>query len=220
MISLRIPKQHNTGFEILLGLKDDSRQELLAALKLITPTLRKRNLIMQFVGKTATIPRTDLKKMVATTLSIYNLSERHNVSAHEIAEALTEAVADKKNESKPDSWEPAEFASFLEQLLTNIETPLDMEDCESWLEEKPLFHNGLRQPNNGADFDSIQHDPLKDYFANPSSELIDTTEHTVQYLLAQGLKLDDIIMPGATKGMITYISPDFDDPLDEFEEYM
>lgn len=46
------------------------------------------------------------------------------------------------------------------------------------------------------------------------------TEAIVQDLLAQGLTLDQIILPGGGKDMIAYLGDDFDAPLDDFSEYM
>jgi hypothetical protein len=47
----------------------------------------------------------------------------------------------------------------------------------------------------------------------------DTTETIKQKLLARGHSVDQIIMPGGSKGVIKYIADDFDDALNIFDEH-
>lgn len=46
------------------------------------------------------------------------------------------------------------------------------------------------------------------------------TDAIVQKLLAQGVSRDNIRMPGSAKHLDIYVADDFDEPLDEFSEYM
>ena len=45
----------------------------------------------------------------------------------------------------------------------------------------------------------------------------ETTASIVQHLLAQGLSMDDIVMPGSAKDAGIYVADDFDAPLEDFE---
>ncbi len=53
----------------------------------------------------------------------------------------------------------------------------------------------------------------------PVSIPAETTNTIIQYLLAQGLSREDIVMPGGGKASILYLSEDFNTPLDGFEDY-
>ncbi len=42
----------------------------------------------------------------------------------------------------------------------------------------------------------------------------------VRSLLAKGRKFNEILLPGVNKEDIVFISPDFDEPMEEFAKYM
>ncbi len=46
----------------------------------------------------------------------------------------------------------------------------------------------------------------------------ETTASIVQHLLAQGLRMEDIIMPGSAKDVGIYVADDFDAPCEDFED--
>ena len=48
----------------------------------------------------------------------------------------------------------------------------------------------------------------------------DTTAAIAQHLLAQGLRMEDIIMPGSAKNAGIYVAENFDAPCEEFEDYL
>ena len=52
-----------------------------------------------------------------------------------------------------------------------------------------------------------------------ATDASETTASIVQHLLAQGLRMEDIIMPGSAKDAGIYVADDFDAPCEDFEDY-
>jgi hypothetical protein len=50
--------------------------------------------------------------------------------------------------------------------------------------------------------------------------LIPESKAAVQRFLDAGREWHEIILPGSAKGMFVYVAPDFDEPMEDFAEYM
>lgn len=86
-----------------------------------------------------------------------------------------------------------------------------MATMQSPVLEKEAFHE-----NN-----SVRTNPLtKAEWDTQLTRLIPESQEAVQQLLDEGRQWNEIILPGSAKGMILYVAPDFDEPLEEFAEYM
>ncbi|GEM_PF-6777257 len=81
--------------------------------------------------------------------------------------------------------------------------------------------NDICSVQNKAKFVLTNTVPVNLAQKSPHGDDVDMlTNQIVQDLLAEGLSMDDIIMPGGGKGAIIYVSPDFDEPLAEFADYL
>ena len=55
---------------------------------------------------------------------------------------------------------------------------------------------------------------------NAEGRRITTTEDVVNELMRRGVPLDQILIPGQGKEDVLFIPDDFDDPFQEFEDYI
>ena len=121
-LGLTIPKQFYIGFERLLRMDDNARQELIVALKDIKPALTPRNVASQIADKTPSIAKSDLALIVSATISLRSIRARKDYAIPDIANALVNGIKSARNLSKPDGWETPGFAHFLEEILSPNET--------------------------------------------------------------------------------------------------
>lgn len=118
MAALRIPKQNEAGFKILAALGDDSVQELVSALRKVSPVLYGPDLASRVASEVDTIPRSDVDQIAQVLLPLYLLRERYESSVPEIAEDVCQAMDRSDDEELRLSGEDRDqFKDHLIQLL-------------------------------------------------------------------------------------------------------
>lgn len=90
--SIGIPPQYKTGLAKLRALKEDSVQELLAALEDVPLTVNSDSLLSSLNSKVTSIPPEDMSEIVSAVLSLYPLRAQLGSPTSEVAETIARSM--------------------------------------------------------------------------------------------------------------------------------
>ena len=94
-MALKIPERYRAGFGVLIGLSDQSMEELLGALTTVSSSLAAkghRRLVADIATKVPSIPQSDIRNIVVTIISLYIARADREASVVDFAEDLCRAV--------------------------------------------------------------------------------------------------------------------------------